>query len=57
MEQFQTHAYVPPYQIVILYNGLNETAEAFTCLDRGFEQHAEDDLSQSSGRISPQFHA
>lgn len=31
--------HVPPYHIAILYNGLNEPAEALTWLERGFEQH------------------
>jgi adenylate cyclase len=30
--------FVPPYHIAIIYNGLDETAEALTWLERGFEQ-------------------
>jgi TolB-like protein/Tfp pilus assembly protein PilF len=37
--QLSRERYVPPYHIAILYNGLNEIAEALTWLDRGFEQH------------------
>lgn len=37
--QFSRERHVPPYHIAILYNGLNEIAEALTWLDRGFEQH------------------
>ena len=37
--QLSRERHVPPYHIAILYNGLNEIAEALTWLDRGFEQH------------------
>jgi TolB-like protein/Tfp pilus assembly protein PilF len=37
--QLSHERHVPPYHIAILYNGLNERAEALTWLDRGFEQH------------------
>lgn len=37
--QLSRERHVPPYHIAILYNGLNEKAEALTWLDRGFEQH------------------
>jgi len=34
--QFARERHVPPYHVAILYNGLNEPAEALTWLERGF---------------------
>jgi hypothetical protein len=36
--QLSRERHVPPYQVSILYNGLNELAEVLTWLDRGFDQ-------------------
>lgn len=37
--QFSRERHVPAYHVAILYNGLNEAAEALTWLECGFEQH------------------
>jgi TolB-like protein/Tfp pilus assembly protein PilF len=36
--QVSRERFVPPYHIAIIYSGLDETAEALTWLERGFEQ-------------------
>jgi len=36
--QVSGERFVPPYHIAIIYNGLDETAEALTWLERGFAQ-------------------
>lgn len=38
LRQLSSERYVPPYHLAILYNGLNEPAEAVTWLERGFQE-------------------